>query len=185
MMESDGMEIGRISKYSKIAIALHWAIAIFIVSNVVLAKLAEGLPRQAAAVYMTPHKEIGITILVLSVLRLLWRMGHKPPEQPGALRSWEKKLSKSVHYIFYFLIIAVPLSGWLMVSAYPGAPPLSYFGLFTLDLPVGESKALAGIGHEAHEILGKVLVVLIILHVLGALKHQFADRIPFIQRMWP
>jgi len=72
-----------------------------------------------------------------------------------------------------------------MVGTRPGAPPVDYFGLFSIDLPLADSKALSNLGHDGHEILTKPLVILIFLPIIGALKHQFADRIPFIQRMWP
>lgn len=172
-------------KYSKTAIALHWIIAILIVSNVTLASMSEDLPRAAKAAYMDPHKAIGISILALSLLRLFWRMGHKPPPMPDAITGWQARLGKAVHALFYFLIIAVPVTGWLMVAARPGGPPVDFFGLFSIDLPIAESKSLSGFGYEGHEILTKPLVILILLHVIGALKHQFADRLPFIQRMWP
>lgn len=173
------------TKYSKTAIALHWIIAILIVANVTLASMAEDLPRAARAAYMDPHKAIGISILALSLFRLFWRIGHKPPPLPEKLTGWQSTLGKAVHALFYFLIIAVPVTGWLMVSASPGAPPVDFFGLFTVDLPVSDSKALSGIGHEGHEILTKPLVILIFLHILAALKHQFIDRLPFLQRMFP
>jgi cytochrome b561 len=172
-------------KYSKTAILLHWLIAILIVTNVVLASMSEDLPRAARAAYMDPHKAIGISILTLSVLRLLWRLGHRPPPLPQSLAGWQANLGRFVHALFYFLIIAVPVTGWLMVAAREGAPPVNFFGLFSIDLPVTDSKALSSFGHEGHEILTKPLVVLVILHVAGALKHQFIDRLPFIQRMWP
>jgi cytochrome b561 len=174
-----------ISKYSKTAIALHWALAALIISNFVLASMAEDLPRELRGAYMNPHKAIGITILLLSLFRLYWRIGHKPPPLPDAIAGWQAKLGKAVHAIFYFLIIAVPLSGWIMSSAHPQAPPVSYFGLFDATLPIGKNEGLAGAGHSAHEILTKPLAILVILHILAALKHQFADRIPFIQRMLP
>jgi cytochrome b561 len=174
-----------LTKYSKTAIALHWIIAVLIIANVTLASISEDLPRAAKAAYMNPHKAIGISILLFSVLRLLWRLGHKPPPLSNAIAAWQAKLGKTVHVLFYFLIIAVPLTGWLMVAAYPGAPAVDFFGLFSIDLPVGESKALSGLGKEGHEILTKPLVILIFLHVIAALKHQFVDRLPFIQRMWP
>jgi cytochrome b561 len=173
------------SKYSKTAIILHWTIAILVVSNVVLASMADELPRAAKAAYMNPHKAIGVSILLLSLFRLFWRLGHKPPPLPDAITGSQAKLGKAVHAIFYFLIIAVPLSGWVMSSAHPQAPPVSFFGLFDITMPVGKSESLAGVGHDAHEVLTKPLVILIFLHVLAALKHQFADRLPFIQRMWP
>lgn len=172
-------------KYSKTAILLHWLIAILIVTNVLLASMSEDLPRAARAAYMDPHKAIGISILTLSVLRLLWRLGHRPPPLPQSLAGWQANLGRFVHALFYFLIIAVPMTGWLMVAAREGAPPVNFFGLFSIDLPVTDSKALSSFGHEGHEILTKPLVVLVILHVAGALKHQFIDKLPFIQRIWP
>ncbi len=179
------MSSSNLTRYSKTAIVLHWLIAILVVTNVALASMSEDLPREAKAVYMTPHKAIGISILLFSLLRLFWRIGHKPPPMPATVPGWQAVLGRTVHALFYFLIIAVPFTGWLMVSAYPGSPGADFFGLVTLDLPVGDSKALSGIGREAHEILTKPLVILIFLHVIGALKHQFVDRVPFIQRMFP
>ena len=173
-----------LSKYSRTAIALHWIIAALIISNVVLVNLADGLPREAKAVYISPHKAIGISILLLSVLRLVWRITHKPPALPGVIAGWQATLGKTVHAIFYFLIIAVPVTGWLMVAAAPGVPPVDFFGLFSVDLPIAESKALSGASYEGHEILTKALVILIFLHIIAALKHQFADHLPFIQRMF-
>ncbi len=174
-----------LSKYSKVAIALHWILAALIISNFVLAQLAEGVPRELRGAYMDPHKAIGITVLLLSLFRLYWRMGHKPPPLPDAIGGWQARLGRLVHGLFYFLIIAVPLSGWIMSSMHPQAPPVSYFGLFEASLPFGKSESVAGIGHDAHEILTKPLFILILLHILAALKHQFADRLPFIQRMLP
>ena len=174
-----------ISKYSKVAIALHWILAALIISNFVLANVAEDLARELRGAYMNPHKAIGISILLFSVFRLYWRMGHRPPPLPDAISEWQAKLGKFVHAIFYFLIIAVPLSGWIMASAHPQAPPISFFGLFDFSLPIGRDKGVAGFAYETHEILTKPLAILIILHVLAALKHQFADRLPFIQRMFP
>lgn len=173
------------TKYSKTAIALHWIIAILVVTNVVLVSMAEGLPREAKGAYMDPHKAIGISILLLSLFRLFWRVGHKPPPLPDKIPSWQAVLGRTTHALFYFLIIAVPLTGWMMAAARPGSAGVDYFGLFMLDLPGGDSKALSDFGHDGHEILTKPLVILIFLHILGALKHQFADRLPFIQRMWP
>lgn len=174
-----------VSKYSKTAIALHWALAALVISNFVLASLAQDVARELRDAYMSPHKAIGISILILSVFRLYWRIGHKPPPLPSAISGWQAKLGKGVHGLFYFLIIAVPLSGWIMASAYPQAPPVSFFGLFEATLPIGKSKSVAGFSYEVHEILTKPLAILIILHILAALKHQFADRIPFLQRMFP
>ncbi len=174
-----------ISKYSKVAILFHWLIAILVVANFVLASMAEDLPREAQGALIAPHKALGVTILFLSVLRLFWRIGHRPPPLPESVPSWQAGLGRTVHILFYFLIIAVPLSGWLMASAHPKAPPVDFFGLFDVTMPIAKDEGLAGVGHEAHEVLTKPLFLLIILHILAALKHQFIDRLPFLQRMWP
>lgn len=173
------------SRYSKGAILFHWLIAVLIIANFVLASMAEDAPRAVAGSYMASHKALGISILALSVLRLFWRFGHKAPPLPASIAGWQAALGKAVHWIFYFLMIAVPVTGWLMASAHPKAPPVEFFGLFDATLPVGKDEGLAGIGHEGHEILTKPLFFLILLHVVAALKHQFADRLPFIQRMLP
>jgi cytochrome b561 len=174
-----------IPRYSKTAILLHWVIAALIVTNYVLFLISDRLPEVQRGPYMTPHMSIGISVLGLSLIRLFWRLGHKPPTLPSEIAAWEAGVSKVVHVLFYFLMIAIPFTGWLMVSAYPEAPPVSFFGLFNIDLPFGKSKALSGIGHQGHEILTYALYGIVALHVVGALKHQFYERMPFIRRMWP
>jgi cytochrome b561 len=173
------------NRYSNIAIALHWLIAGLIIANFVVASMAEDLPRAEAGAYMATHKAIGISVLLFSLFRLFWRVGHKPPPLPQSIAGWQVSLGKTVHVLFYVLMIAVPLSGWIMASAHPKAPPVEFFGLFDATLPTGKNEALAGVGHDAHEILTKPLFLLIALHVIGALKHQFIDRLPFLRRMWP
>ena len=177
---SDGM-----AKYSKIAILFHWLIAILIGANILLANLGEDLPRAARAAYMSPHKAIGISILILTVGRILWRLTHRPPALPDKVTGWQAKAGHSVHILFYVLMIVMPLTGWLMIGANGKAAPVDFFGLFTIDMAVGKNAMLSGIAHEGHEILATPLLVLIGLHVLGALKHQFIDKMPFVQRMWP
>jgi cytochrome b561 len=99
--ESDGM-----AKYSKIAILFHWLIAILIAANILLANLAEDLPRAARAAYMSPHKAIGISILILTIGRILWRLTHRPPALPDKVAGWQAKAGHSAHILFYVLMIA-------------------------------------------------------------------------------
>jgi cytochrome b561 len=172
-------------RYSTVAIAMHWLIAGLVIANFIIINVSEGVPRAEAGPYMAMHKSVGISILLFSLFRLFWRVGHKPPPLPATVSGWQAGLGKAVHWIFYFLIIAVPLSGWIMASAHPKAPPVEFFGLFDATLPTGKNEAVAGVGHDAHEILTKPLFLLILLHIIAALKHQFVDRLPFIRRMWP
>jgi cytochrome b561 len=172
-------------RYSTVAIAMHWLIAGLIIANFVIANIAEDMPRAEAGAYMASHKALGISILLFSLFRLFWRLGHKPPPLPDSIAGWQAAAGKAVHWLFYFLMIAVPLSGWIMSSAHPKAPPVAFFGLFDATLPTGKNEQLAGLGHDAHEVLTKPLFLLIVLHIIAALKHQFVDRLPFIRRMWP
>jgi cytochrome b561 len=169
-------------KYSKGAIILHWLISALIISNIAFAMLP--LPKPTHEFLMGLHLSFGIIVLFLAVARILWRLTHMPPPKPIDLAKWEAVLSGAVHFLFYLLMILVPLSGWVWMSA--EGYPVDMFGLFNMPgLPVEKSKALADVMHERHELLGLVTLGLVILHILGALKHQYADRIPFIQRMWP
>lgn len=172
------------ARYSTGAIVLHWLIAILVIVNWRIAEGAEHLEGAAKSAAIAPHKAIGITILVLTVLRLLWRMAHKPPALPEALAGWEKLLARSVHGIFYVLLIGLPIGGWL-ASSYAGQP-VDFFGLFELPrLPVAQNidQAVSVIG--AHKSGGALLLILVVIHILGAAKHHFIDKLPSFSRMWP
>ena len=104
-------------RYTKVAIWLHWLIGLSVIINIGLAMLTEGLPREAHREAMNIHKALGITILVLTALRLLWRLGHKPPPLPAGTPAWQRPVSKILHFLFYLLLILLPLAwdcrdGW-------------------------------------------------------------------------
>jgi cytochrome b561 len=173
-------------RYSSVAIILHWLIAVLIILNFIGAEEAEELKGAERAWAMAGHKAFGITILVLSILRVVWRITHAPPPLPESLKSWEVALSRVVHWLFYILIIAIPLTGWAQHSAYSGGAPVSIFGLFDFPgLPLAKDKATLELFHELHETLAKLMLVLFVLHVAGALKHQFFDKVPSLRRMFP
>ncbi len=172
------------SSYSKIAIWLHWIIAILIIANIGLAELTEDLSREARGPYMDFHKAFGITVLFLSIARLGWRLGHKPPPLPGNMPGWQVAASKVSHILFYILMIGLPIGGWLWMSTYPA--PISYFGLFDIPLlPVEGNKALGEALHEGHEIGGKLMLGLVIIHLAAVAKHLFVDKNNILRRMWP
>ena len=167
-------------KYSAVARVLHWAIAISIIVNIALALGHDALEGVFAA--MPVHKAIGITVLVLSILRLLWRLGHTPPALPHHMPFWQRRLAHGLHWLFYFMIIAVPLSGWIMSSA--GTHPLNWFGLFDIPkLPVNKGSFAAEVAHEGHEIIGLLYIPLIALHVGAALYHHFVRGDQVLRRM--
>jgi cytochrome b561 len=95
------------------------------------------------------------------------------------LKAWEVALARVTHALFYLLMLGMPLSGWLMHSAFSGGKPVGYFGLFNLPgIPMAVNKPLGGVFHEMHELGGYAMLALFALHVAGALKHQFLDRHP-------
>jgi cytochrome b561 len=173
---------------------LHWAIAILLLWNIWIAWSAEELKGQAHALALQPHKTIGITILILSVLRLLWRLVMKPPRMPDAMAPWERGLARGVHVVFYVAIIGIPLTGWAMVSigklatVYPiHLGPLIVPTIAPLNnLPAGQAHAARETLETVHTYMAwATLYVLIPLHILGALKHQFWDKADEFGRMIP
>ncbi|WP_066556385.1 cytochrome b [Croceicoccus bisphenolivorans] len=172
------------ARYSTGAIILHWLIAIAVIVNWRLAEAAEGLERPAAAVYMDPHKAIGMIVLVLTVARLAWRYMNPPPPMDPGYAAWERYLAKAVHGIFYFLLLALPLGGWFASSSF--GMGIDIFGLFTVPaLPVAENPALGKSVFELHHTGGVIMILLVGLHIAGALKHQFLDKNNELGRMIP
>lgn len=172
-------------RYSTGAIILHWVTAVLIGLNFVGAWESEDLHGAEKAYAMAGHKAFGITILVLTVLRIVWRMGHTPPPLSPRLKTWEAALAKTTHSLFYIVMLGVPLAGWALHSLASGGQPLTWFQLFDVPgLPFAQSKTGAGVMHAVHEALANVMLALIALHVLGALKHQFVDRDGELRRMW-
>lgn len=179
-------------RYSTFAILLHWLIAAAIVLQVVLASRMEGPPTPANFAVTQLHKSIGITILLLSLMRLAWRAANPPPPLPAAMPRWEKTLSGVVHAGFYVIMIGMPLTGWLMVSASRIEIPTMLYGLApwphlpVSDLAPAAKRVWHEIGEIGHETLAKGVYVLLALHVAGALKHQLFSRDePVLSRMAP
>lgn len=181
-------------RYSTIAILLHWAIAVLVAWNVAIAWGAEDLKGMELVRALQPHKTIGVTILLLTLARLGWRLFMKPPKMPATLAPWEHALARTVHVLFYVVLLGIPLSGWAMVSAsklatvYPiHLGPVTWPAIAPLtDLPHDQRAAAREALEGAHEWLGRAMIyVLIPLHVAGALKHQFFDRADELHRMIP
>lgn len=190
------------SRYSTVAILLHWAIAALLVWTVLLAWQAEDLKGAAKIAVLQLHKPLGITIMLLTLLRIGLRFVYPAPPMGEHLKPWEKTLAKSVYGLFYVLMIAVPFTGWATVSASALIQqfPINMFGLFDWPAITPLYEMAAEPRHARHEqledvhkLLAKVIIYgLIPLHVLGALKHQFLDKdnelakmIPFLARKEP
>ncbi len=167
-------------KYNAGARALHWLIALLIIMNLASGLLHE--PLEKVVELMPVHKAIGMSVLVLSLVRLGWRMAWTAPAYPASMTGLEVLAAKLVHLALYVFMIAMPLTGWIMSSA--GKWPLSWFGLFDLPkLPVTKDSALAGIAHEGHELGGYLLLALVLGHVLAALRHHYLLKDDILRRM--
>jgi cytochrome b561 len=172
------------TRYSAVAQAFHWIIAALIVTQFVLANLEGDLPIGAHKLaLLARHKSVGMTILILAILRLLWRLKNPPPALPAGMTPLERFLARSTHIAFYVLLFAMPLTGWMMSSAKNYS--VSWFGLFTWPNLIGKSEAAFDLLHSTHEILSDVLFAIALLHILAALKHHFWNKDNVLLRMLP
>jgi cytochrome b561 len=173
-------------RYSRVAIWLHWIIAALIVANLFLGFFHEEFAKPTRSVMMTSHKSIGFTVLALTLARLAWRFRHRPPPADAALKPWEVGLARLVHTLFYVLLLVIPLSGWLLTSTGMRVNPTNFFWLFNIGpLPVTPGEGIHDFAEEAHELLGYGMLLLLALHVGGAVKHHLDGHRHFIGRMAP
>ena len=189
-------------RYTAIAIVLHWAIAAAILSNLIVgwwmkAAIDETTAQARAIAAFQLHKSIGLTVLLLTVLRLLWRFTHKPPPLPASMARWERFSAKAAHWAFYILSVVVPLSGWTYVSSQwahgkPLSVPTLWFGLFQVPhlfdaraMPEAARAAVSERDAAAHYYLAWSMAGLFVLHVAAALKHHFLDRDRVLTQMLP
>lgn len=164
--------------------SLHWLIVLLIIMQWVIMQRAEALPMGSDKIFVIGmHKSFGMTVFALAIIRLVWRWANPVPTLEGQAHNWERMLAGLSHLLLYALIFAMPLTGWLMSSARNF--PVSWFGVFTLPDLVAPDKTLYERMNDLHHALFAVLVVVALLHVAGALKHQFIDKNEVLRRMLP
>ena len=170
--------------YTNVAIALHWVIATVIVCNFVLGLYMRDLPLSPAKLRLySYHKWIGVTIFLLVLFRLAWRLSHHAPALPTTIPLWQRRAAVTSHVMLYVLTLIVPLSGWLLSSA--AGVQVVYLGVLPIPDLIGKDKALADQLKLAHEWLNYLMFVVVVLHVAAALKHHFIDRDEVLMRMLP
>lgn len=206
----------RSERYTTVAITLHWVIAAAIVGMIAggmyMVNLTHTLETNRALIgaigYEGPsaeqlsamggqiewlyqfHKSVGITILILTIARIIWRVMNPPPALPADMKRLEKTASHAVHMGFYFIMIALPLTGWLYSSVSTKLDiPIVLFELISWpDIPFVEglkTDAASGLVRNSHEILGKITIALLLLHVAGAIKHEIGADEGVLKRMIP
>jgi len=174
------------ARYHPVAVVLHWLLGAALVAIFALGLYMADLPFSPQRLrYFNWHKWAGITVLVLSFVRLLWRWTHRPPPLPAsllqAMPQWQQWAHHATHAALYALFFAVPLLGW----AYSSAAGFSvvWFGVLPLPDFVPASEALAEVLKPLHKLSSLALAGLVLLHVAAALKHQWVDRDGLLQRM--
>lgn len=191
------------SRYTKTAVILHWLIAIAILGMFALGWYMTGLPKEGSkqiaydlfdwgiytwqlaeeasprTFYFNLHKSIGITLFGLIIIRILWRITHKPPALLKSYKTWERKLATGAHHLLYLLMFAMPLSG--LITAVSSKYGVHWFGLpFIKGL---DSAGLRDVFKEAHEIIAILILIALFFHIAGALKHKLIDKDDTLKRM--
>ena len=175
-------------RYTALAIALHWVLALALVGIFSVGLYMADLPfsPQRLKLYNW-HKWAGVSILALTVVRLLWRLTHKPPALPQAVTlgmpKWQLQAYHGTHVLMYVLFFTVPLVGWAYSSA--AGFPIVLFGVLPLPDFVAASKPLAELIKPWHQITAFSLAALVLLHVAAAIKHQLFDKDGLLLRMLP
>lgn len=191
------------NKYTKTAVILHWLIALAIFAMFALGWYMTGLPKEAPKqmaydlfdwgiytwqlseeasprnFYFNLHKSVGITILGLVIIRILWRITHKPPALLTSYKAWERKLSTAAHHLLYLLMFALPVSGLIMAMS--GKYGVKWFGIDFLS--GSDNKTARDFFEGAHEAIGILILVVIAIHIAGALKHKLIDKDTTMDRM--
>lgn len=190
-------------RYTKVAIILHWLIALAIFFMIGLGWYMTDLPKEgpkqmafdlfdwgvftwqlsepgsARMFYFNLHKSVGLSLFLLILFRIYWRITHKPPAMLGSYQTWERKLATGTHHFLYLLMIAIPLTGLLMsLNSKFG---VNWFGLHVFD--GGDNKDLRHTYEELHELGANLMIVMLVVHVAGALKHHFLDKDDTMSRM--
>lgn len=181
-------------RYTAVAIALHWAIALLIIGLIAVGWIMDdfipGGPGSPRTAIIQLHKSFGITVLLLTVVRIAWRLMNPPPPEP-AMPALQKLLASTVHVLLYVIMLVMPLSGWIMASAEISQHETRFFGTVEMyvpgipGLPEETREGIAEASEGVHHLLPWIIIALLGLHVAGAVKHHFIDKDGLMARMAP
>jgi cytochrome b561 len=179
-------ELNASKRYNTVSIILHWVLGAALIAIFIFGTYMADLPFSPQRLKLFNwHKWAGISILVLSALRLIWRLSHPAPALPAkielAMPGWQLRAHQLTHIALYALFFVVPLIGWAYTSA--AGFPVVLFGVFPLPDLVSPDKGLAQTLKSLHKLGAFSLAGLVLLHIAAALKHQFIDRDGLLQRM--
>ncbi len=179
-------------RYDTVAMTLHWVIAFGILLQIfmglVMVHLA--IPIGLKFQLYQLHKSIGITVLFAVALRLVWRLTHRPPALPETMPALEKTAAGATHFLLYAFMLALPFTGWIVVSVSPYNIPTVLYGIIPWpDLPwfstLADKQTADTIAQFIHDWLGYIIIGILLLHILAALRHHFLLRDNILRRMLP
>ena len=172
-------------RYTYTAMLFHWLIALLVVAAFTLGVVMTDIPGLTPTKlrYFSWHKWLGVTVLLLAVLRVLWRLFNQAPVYPASMARWQQRAANGLHYLLYVMIFAVPLSGYFHSLA--SGVPVVYLGVFELPVLIAADPQLKPVLKDVHYWLNMLLCGSVGLHVVAALKHHFIDRDGVLRRMLP
>ena len=171
-------------RYARPAITLHWLMAWLLIAVYFMGLSIDNIPVGPDRIMVvTWHKWIGVVIALLWFPRVAVRLTHPAPALPTNGPAWQSTAARLVHAALYLLMIAIPVSGWLMSSA--KGYTTTFFGLFDLPNLLDKDKELGHTLKEIHEFLANSLMILVVAHIGAALKHQLVDKDNLLERMRP
>ena len=172
------------TRYGGVAQALHWLVAALVLGQFGLGWTMSDLPLgQLRFDLYQIHQSLGLTVFALVAVRLAWRLGHPPPPLPAGLPAWQRAAARTTHALFYLLLLVQPLIGFLQSNA--ANLPVVVWGVLPLPALIASDEALGEALIEVHEIIARVLLALILLHVAAALRHHFLLKDDVLRRMLP
>lgn len=170
--------------YTRVAIVLHWLVALTVLCAFPLGMYMRELPLSPTKLQLySYHKWLGISVLLLVATRLAWRIGHRPPPLLPGMPRWQEIAAYATHHSLYLLMLVIPLSGWLMSSALGFS--VVWFGVVPLPDLVGKDQQLGELLKDVHATLNFTLLALILVHAAAAVKHHLFDHDGTLARMLP
>ncbi len=171
--------------YGSVSKFFHWIIALFVVIMLLVGLSFSFIDsKPAMSVLMKIHKSLGLTILLLMILRLIWRLFNVRPKLPSHLPYWQQRCAAWNHFLLYLTVILMTLSGWMMSTA--GGHPTSFWWLFDINMPwVAKSKPLSHFAGDVHLWLAWIITALLVIHVLAAIQHHYIHKNNILKRILP
>lgn len=173
----------RAERYTRIAVVLHWLTALCLFAQIGFGWFLESIPKGTAlrGPYVNIHKSTGLLLAVLIVIKILWRLAHRPPRYPAFLAAWERTASKVTQFLLYFCMLVMPFSGY--VASNYSKYGVKLFNSIALPPWGTNDPRIYAVFNTTHVLTSYLFVALIVLHILGAIRHALR-RDGIVARMW-